>query len=841
MRENGSVYPPETAADRESIRIAVIGSGYVGLVVAACFAELGHTVVSVDNDAAKIADLKRGNVPIHEHLLPELLQRHCPSRVSFTTSLSDAVAASEVIFIAVGTPALCNGEADVSYVEQVAKEIAHSVNDYKVIVEKSTVPVSTNDSINAVLLRHGVRRNMFDVASNPEFLREGSGVTDFLHPDRIIVGTESERASALLESIYRPLTSGKYYNSLFSVPGVRSATCPAPLLRTSANSAELIKHASNAFLATKISFVNAVSSICDAVKADISEVARGMGMDQRIGPSFLAAGLGYGGSCFPKDIKSFCAISKKAGVDFQLLHEVERINEIQQANFLSKIRSTLGPLRGKRLGVLGLSFKGGTDDIRESPAIHVVRSLIADGCIVTAYDPAAMKIAQNVLPQGQVTFADNAYRVMDGADALIVLTDWAEFAELNLAEIKQRLGNPVVMDGRNLFDGGEMEEMGLTYVSIGRPRNGGLTSRQAASSGKRKLRALVTGAAGFIGSHMVDALLAQGHSVLGVDNLLTGRMANIQHHHTDPNFEFLRHDITESFDPGAVDMVFNMASPASPVDYTVHGVETLLVGSSGTRNALEIARRYNAKFLHCSTSECYGDPLIHPQPETYWGNVNPIGPRSVYDESKRFSEALIMAYHRYYGVDTRLVRIFNTYGPRLQLNDGRVISNFLRQALGGQDLTIYGDGSQTRSFCYVSDQIEGLLRLMDSDEHYPINIGNPDEYTILECAEEVLAVTGSESQLVFHPLPQDDPKQRCPDITRAKTLLGWSPKITLSHGLRLCIPWFIENIGKNVKTGHLASTSSLFPPVVKIPLRIVPSRSEVMAAAMHDEHSSMST
>ena len=421
-----------------------------------------------------------------------------------------------------------------------------------------------------------------------------------------------------------------------------------------------------------------------------------------------------------------------------------------------------------------------------------------------------------------------------------MLTDWPEFTALNIAEIKERLGSPVVLDGRNLFDSGEMEEMGLTYVSIGRPRNGGLTSKQRPVGSRRKKRALVTGAAGFLGSHMVDALLAEGHAVLGVDNLLTGRMANIEHHHADPNFEFLRHDITETFDPGNVDMVFNMASPASPVDYTVHGIETLLVGSSGTRNALEIARRYGAKFLHCSTSECYGDPLIHPQPETYWGNVNPIGPRSVYDESKRFSEALIMAYHRYYGVDTRLVRIFNTYGPRLQLNDGRVISNFLRQALVGHDLTIYGDGSQTRSFCYVSDQIEGLLRLMNSDEHYPINIGNPDEYTILECAEEILAATGSESRLVFRPLPQDDPKQRCPDITRAKILLGWSPKINLSHGLRLSIPWFIENLGNNVKRGNLTPWVPSSPSILETPLRIVSSRSEVLEVEADDNQMSVS-
>jgi dTDP-glucose 4,6-dehydratase len=308
-----------------------------------------------------------------------------------------------------------------------------------------------------------------------------------------------------------------------------------------------------------------------------------------------------------------------------------------------------------------------------------------------------------------------------------------------------------------------------------------------------------------------------------VDNLLTGSVKNIQHLNSDPQFEFLKHDISEPFNPGAVDMVFNMASPASPIDYTIHGIETLLAGSSGTRTALDIARRYQARFLHCSTSECYGDPLIHPQPESYWGHVNPIGPRSVYDESKRFSEALIMAYRRYYAVDTRLARIFNTYGPRLQLNDGRVISNFLRQALCGEDLTVYGDGSQTRSFCYVSDQIDGLLRLMRSDEHDPVNIGNPEEFTVLECAKEVLAATDSDSGLVFRPLPQDDPKQRCPDITRARTLLGWAPRIALSQGLQLSIPWFVENIGRMASNRHAASRHPVLS-LGEFSLGAVPSR-----------------
>src|SRR6266566_724704 len=303
-------------------------------------------------------------------------------------------------------------------------------------------------------------------------------------------------------------------------------------------------------------------------------------------------------------------------------------------------------------------------------------------------------------------------------------------------------------------------------------------------------RTLVTGGAGFVGSHLCDALLGEGHSVVVADNLLTGRLANLAHLSNEPRFELRHQDVCQPFDCGSVDYIFHLASPASPVDYAEHGIETLQVGSLGTFNVLEIAKRSGAVFLMASTSECYGDPLEHPQRETYWGHVNPIGPRSVYDEAKRFSEAVSMAYHRYHKVDTRILRIFNTYGPRMQLNDGRVIPNFMKQALRSDDLTVYGDGSQTRSFCYVSDEIEGFLRLASSDEHLPVNIGNPREFTILGCAHRVLAITGSKSKIRHELLPQDDPKQRRPDITKARTLLGWEPKIDLETGLGLSLEYF---------------------------------------------------
>jgi len=309
-------------------------------------------------------------------------------------------------------------------------------------------------------------------------------------------------------------------------------------------------------------------------------------------------------------------------------------------------------------------------------------------------------------------------------------------------------------------------------------------------------RVLVTGAAGFLGSHLTDRLLRDGHSVLGVDNFCTGNPDNLAHLAGNPLFRFQEWDICRPFDPdpGPLDFVFNMASPASPPEYLRLAVETLRVGSVGTENALQLAAKNNAGFLHASTSECYGDPLVHPQTESYWGNVNPVGPRSVYDEAKRYAEALVMAYHRSRGVNTHLARIFNTYGPRLHPSDGRVVSNFIMQALRGEPLTVYGDGSQTRSFCYVDDLIDGIVRLAWSDEHMPVNLGNPAEFTILECARAVLAATGADCELTFAALPQDDPTRRCPDISRARTLLGWEPKISLQEGLARSLEFFRSKI-----------------------------------------------
>ena len=311
------------------------------------------------------------------------------------------------------------------------------------------------------------------------------------------------------------------------------------------------------------------------------------------------------------------------------------------------------------------------------------------------------------------------------------------------------------------------------------------------------MRAVVTGGAGFLGSHLCEKLLENGWDVLCVDNLVTGAEQNIAHLASNPHFRVQRHDASLYIEvSGPVDYVLHFASPASPVDYARLPIQTLKVGALGTHNSLGLAMAKSAKFLLASTSECYGDPLVSPQPETYWGNVNPIGPRGVYDEAKRYAEAMTMAYNRYHGLDTRIVRIFNTYGPRMRLNDGRALPNFIYQAQTGQPITVYGDGSQTRSFCYVSDLMEGIYRLMQSEEHLPTNIGNPHEITIREFAQRVKALTGSPSDIVFKPLPQDDPKQRCPDITKARKLLGWEPKVSLEEGLRLTLNFFKKQLEK---------------------------------------------
>ncbi len=429
------------------MNIAIIGSGYVGLVTGACLAELGNNVVCADNDEKKVAGLKKGVVPIFEPGLEELIANNVKrKRLSFTSRIKDAVKSSEIIFIAVSTPPQESGEADLTGIENVARNIALNLDGYRLIVEKSTVPVETGEWVKRTISTYIKSNIKFDVASNPEFLREGSAINDFMHPDRIVIGVESKRARELLTDLYKPLHS--------------------PIVVTNIKSAELIKHASNAFLATKISFINSLSCICDMVGADVEEVAEGMGLDKRIGRAFLNAGVGYGGSCFPKDLDAFIHISGKLGYDFSILKAVKNVNERQKAFIIKKIKETLWIIKDKTIGVLGLSFKPDTDDIRNSPALDMIRRLQEEGAKIKVYDPQAMKKAQEVI--SDVTFCKDPYSVCKGSDCLLVVTEWNEFKELDFAKVKKLLKRALIIDGRNMYDPGELIKLGFTYVGVGR-------------------------------------------------------------------------------------------------------------------------------------------------------------------------------------------------------------------------------------------------------------------------------------------------------------------------------------------------------------------------------------
>ncbi|HAH19928.1 MAG: UDP-glucose 6-dehydrogenase [Omnitrophica WOR_2 bacterium GWF2_43_52] len=433
------------------MNIAIIGTGYVGLVTGACFADLGNTVICVDNNKDKIASLKKLIMPIYEPGLDELVRRNVKEkRLCFSADIKEALRKSKIIFIAVGTPPLDNGDADLTGVENVAKAIAKNLNGYKLIVEKSTVPVETG-----FWVEHTIKVNLpnakkgkisFDVASNPEFLREGQAINDFMHPDRIVIGVESQAARELLCDLYKPLKTH--------------------LVVTDIKSAEIIKHASNSFLATKISFINAIAQICERVGADVVKVADGMGMDKRIGRAFLDAGIGYGGSCFPKDLDAFITIARKNGYDFELLKAVRDINEYQKKDIVKKIKDALWILKDKRICLLGLSFKPNTDDLRSAPSLAIIESLQSEGAKIRVFDPQSMEKAKEIV-QG-VTFCKDAYQAAKGADCVVIVTEWNEFKELDVARLKKIMHQPLIIDGRNIYEPQVMKKNGFRYIGMGR-------------------------------------------------------------------------------------------------------------------------------------------------------------------------------------------------------------------------------------------------------------------------------------------------------------------------------------------------------------------------------------
>lgn len=429
------------------MKLTIIGTGYVGLVTGTCFAEVGHHVICVDNDDAKVKMLQAGGIPIYEPGLEELVKKNVAAgRLKFTNSTAEGVENSDVVFIAVPTPPLPDGSVDLSFIEHVARDIAGAMHTYKIIVDKSTVPVKTGDKVAETIKRYCKAKVDFDVVSNPEFLREGFAVEDLMKPDRVVVGVRSQRPVQAMKAIYAPFN--------------------APIIVTDINSAELIKHASNSFLALKISYINAISVICEATGANVQEVANGMGMDERIGRRFLNASLGFGGSCFPKDLSAFIKISEQVGYEFALLKDVQKINDEQMNRFVKKIIDTLWVLKDKKIGVLGLTFKQNTDDVRMSPAIELCKRLQKEGATLRVHDPKGMDKARALLQD--VTYVEDMNDVAEDCDALVIATEWEEFKKLDLDRARKALSHPIMFDGRNLFDPAEMEKLGFIYKSIGR-------------------------------------------------------------------------------------------------------------------------------------------------------------------------------------------------------------------------------------------------------------------------------------------------------------------------------------------------------------------------------------
>jgi len=826
MRGGGSVVPEDGST------VAVVGSGYVGTVVAACFARLGKTVVAVEADDARLAVLSQGQVPFHEPGLDQIVASAVAAgRLQPTGDIKRALDSAEIVFLCVGTPAGIKGGADMKGSELAARAIGAKADGHHILVVKSTVPVGSGRMIRAwceaAATETGRTHPTFTIVSNPEFLREGSAVEDFLHPDRVVVGGEDECALDRVAELYRPVLEQNF-------AGAGHGRRPV-LIRTTSATAEMIKYAANAFLATKVSFINEIANICDSIDADVVEVARGIGLDHRIGAGCLDAGLGWGGSCLGKDLAALISHAEEHGYEPELLRATLGVNVRQRSQVVERLRQGLGALTEKRVALLGLAFKPGTDDLRDAPAIGIAQELIDAGVTVTAYDPFVSGVPEVC----GLRLAGSAYDAVERADAVVIATQWPEFMGLDFDKLRARMRGTMLLDGRNCVDAKAVGASGLSYQGTGRfmrPRSA-VTSTQVRADGQGRgavsaarlrfrsarpsvslgmrsaRRVAVTGGAGFLGYHLCEALLARGDRVVCIDNLSTGAVENVRDLAEVDGFEFVMADASTPLPvDGPVDAVLHFASPAAPTAYLARPLETLAVGSQGTRHALALASEHNARFLLASTSEVYGDPEVHPQPESYWGHVNPVGPRSVYDESKRFAEALTTSWARTHRVDNVIARIFNTYGPRLQQGDGRVVSNFLVQAIEGRPLTVYGSGSQSRSLCYVDDTVRGILALLDSNLAGPVNIGNPAEITVLDLAHRVLELTGSASGIVFSPLPVDDPRHRCPDISLARRALNWEPGISLRDGLQRTLEYFVSrSTPSNARTATPAGLGVCMP------------------------------
>jgi len=733
----GTIRRRSQSERNQKVKVAVIGTGYVGLVTGVVLADMGNDVICVDNDQEKLAKLRQGIPPIYEPGVEEMLKRTIADGFfRVTDSVTDATRESDIVFIAVGTPSGDDGAPDLSAVQAVAKLIAKGITKYTIVVNKSTVPVGSGDMVENIILDAGVDPSLVDVVSNPEFLREGTAIHDTLQPDRIVIGARKREAAVKLVELYAPLEK--------------------PMIITDLNSAELIKYASNSFLAMKISFINAISRLCELCGGDVNDVAKGMGSDQRIGNQFLQAGLGWGGSCFPKDVLGLIRISESYGYDFEMLEATKKVNDEQTLHFVERMEKRLGGLKGKNIALLGLSFKPNTDDIRDAKSLEIIKFVKEKGAHIRAYDPVATQAVSKLHPD--VVYVDHAYDVCDNADALVLVTEWNEFKHLDL----QRLG--FVRRSSRLFEGCSRAR-GLRVFY-------GWNMKQPV---------LVTGGAGFVGSHLVDALVADGHHVRVLDDLSTGSLINLQS--VEDKIEFIHGSILEDGLLGrAADgcrAVFHLAAIASVVEAERDPERTQAVNVGGTLKAVEACRQHGAALVFSSSAAVYGDPDELPVHEDM-----PLNPISRYGHQKLEGERLVSDS----GVPCTMFRFFNVYGPRQDPASpySGVISLFMRSAMNLSPIYVFGDGYQTRDFVYIGDIVKAMVSALSFAKpgSSPLNLGTGLETPIRELARIIIELTGSPSILQFSEHREGDIQRSVADVALVRKMLGWQAMTNLSDGLK---------------------------------------------------------
>ena len=804
------------------MKIVIYGTGYVGLVTGACLSKIGHKVTCLDIDKEKNQSLQEGKIPIYEDDLENIVSQSIKNQLLKFSLNGSLDADADIFVVAVGTPQDNTGAADMRFVNDVVKQIVGGLKDlpsdnskaYHLLI-KSTVPVNT-----ALNIRKYINENRLSdklhVISNPEFLREGSAVKDFLYPDRIVVGISSKKSEEIIQDLYLPLfESSKEFQE--------------KLLVTSNSTAEMIKYFTNGYLSYKLSFINQILEYCKYVEdIDIGKLFKGVGMDPRIGNNYLTPGPGYGGSCFPKDTNALLHTAASNNFPLTLLQGAVNYNTYRKTDIANRIAyNTKQKILSQQnnlpinILILGLTFKANTDDIRESVSLVIISRLIAlykSKANVYVYDPKGNNSFRNYVKNNKeiidlmmVSIMENLSTALTVPYALMVIaTEWQLFkSNPDIQKYISTQDSIDVWDLHNIISSEQFDGEKRRLFVLGR-------NNKIANDNKESVNIIITGAAGFLGSNLLKKLLQKytNANIVCLDNLYTGSTDNLNFAKDDIRVLIEEIDISEKdnisrieniiniYLSGRVDRIYNFASPASPPKYQKDPVSTIYSNVYGVDNMLFLAHKYGARFLQASTSEIYGDPLQHPQTEQYFGNVNSIGPRACYDEAKRVCETLVTEFNKKYGIDTRISRIFNTYGPNMQAADGRVVSNFITSALAGDCLTVYGDGTQTRSFCYVDDLIEGIIKLMEAPNtdiiHTPFNIGNPEEYTVKDLAQIIIDLFPNNSlEIKYKGLPTDDPKKRRPDITKAKEILDWSPQTGLNDGLLKTVEYFKQNLYEN--------------------------------------------